>query len=115
MKKYWSIVIVILLIGCAKPYAQYYHDLVQGGDTSGVIFSTEEPKVSIGKDPKEDELMMVEEGYRMLGYSDFHGPQINQNQAIEKAKELKASVVILYSKYLDTKSGIQSTVIPAVQ
>jgi hypothetical protein len=58
---------------------------------------------------------MIENGYAMLGYSSFTGPQWNQNQAIDKAKELKASVVVLYSKFLDTRSELQPVVIPDIK
>jgi hypothetical protein len=116
MNTLWIFLLVIFLVGgCAKPYAQYYHDLFQGQDTSYLIFTTEEPKVIIGSDMAEDKMKMVEEGYIPIGYSDFHGPQINQQQAIDKAKELNASVVILYSKFLDTKSGVKPVVIPDIQ
>jgi hypothetical protein len=54
MKKYWAVIIVTLLIGCARPYAQYYHDMTQGADTSNAMFSTEEPKLLRGDDPKAD-------------------------------------------------------------
>jgi hypothetical protein len=115
MKKYRLVIIVILLIGCAKPYAQYYHDITKGADTSLLIFTAEEPKLLIGGDWKVDNNKMAEEGYWPIGYSKFNGPQINQQQAIDKAKELKASVVILYSKFIDTKSGLKPVEIPDIQ
>jgi hypothetical protein len=115
MKKQWLFVIVMLSIGCARPYAQYYHDNIRGMDTSFLIFTTEEPKLFNGTDPKEDSLKMVEEGYALLGYSSFTGQKFNENQAIDKAKELKASVVVVYSKFFDTKSGIRPVVIPDIK
>jgi membrane-associated protease RseP (regulator of RpoE activity) len=88
---------------------------MKGADTSFLIFTTEEPKVLIGGDWKIDEQKLAEEGYWPIGYSSFHGPQINQQQAIDKAKELKAAIVVLYSRYLDTKSGYQPVVLPDTQ
>ncbi len=88
MKKCWSVLIALLCIGCARPYAQYYHDMVQGADTSNAIFTTEEPKLLQGNinNIEGDNLQMIENGYGLLGYSSFTGPQQNQNQAIAKAK-----------------------------
>ncbi len=116
MKKYWPIVIALLLIGCARPYTLYYHDMSKGRqDTSFFIYATEEPKLFRGTDPKADGLKMLEDGYFLLGYSSFTGPQFNENQAIEQAKQVKASVVVVYSKFLDTRSEIQPVVIPDIK
>jgi membrane-associated protease RseP (regulator of RpoE activity) len=117
MKKYWSVLIAILFIGCARPYAQYYHDNIRGMDTSNIIFTTEEPKLLRGNMDTVDAdcLQMAEEGYALLGYSSFHGPKFNENQAVNQARQLKASVVVVYSKYLDTQSGIQPIILPDIK
>ncbi|MGD0972120.1 MAG: PDZ domain-containing protein [Desulfobaccales bacterium] len=119
MKKLWIALLGIFLVGgCARPYAKYYHDLVQGEDTSGVIFATEteEPKLLRGTtDLKADILLMLENGYAPIGYSEFTGPKFNENQAIEQAKQVKASVAVVYSKYFDTRTHIQPIVIPDIQ
>src|SRR5208337_4473772 len=114
MNKLWLVLLGFFLIGgfaCARPYAQYYHDNMQGQDISILIFATGEPTAFRGNDPEVDNMKMVEDGYWMLGYSSFTGPQQHENQAIEQAKQLKASVVVIYSKYFDTKSGIQPIVL----
>lgn len=115
VKKYWSVVIVLWIIGCARPYAKYYHDLIRGMDTSNLIFTTEEPILFQGTNLEADTLKMVEDGYALIGYSSFIGPKFNENQAIYQAKQLKASVVVVYSKYFDTKSGIRPLVLPDVK
>ena len=117
MNTLWIVLLGIFLVGgCAKPYAQYYHDLIQGQDTSNLIFTTEEPKLIMGSNNLEDDkLKMLENGYIPIGYSDFTGPKFNENQAIDKAKELKASVVIVYSKFVDAQSGVRPVVLPDVK
>jgi hypothetical protein len=116
MNRLWVALLGIFLVaGCAKPYSQYYHDLVKGGDTSNLIFVTEEPKLFRGTDPKADGLRMVEDGWFLLGYSTFTGPQVNENQAIEQAKQLKASAIVVYSKFFDTRTDIQPVVIPDIK
>lgn len=118
MKKLLLVLLGIFLVGgCGggRPYSQYYHDLIQGGDTSSLIFATEEPKILIGTNPDVDLISGLEEGYVPIGYSSFTGPQFNQNQAIDQAKQLKASLVVVYSKYLDTQSGVKPVVLPDVK
>ena len=58
---------------------------------------------------------MVEDGYGMIGYSSFTGPKFDENQAINQAKQVKASVVVVYSKYFDTKTGMRPLVLPDVK
>jgi hypothetical protein len=84
-------------------------------DTSNLIFTAEEPRVFYGVNPEADALKMVEDGYALIGYSSFIGRKFNENQAVDQARQLKASVVIVYSKYFDTKSGIQPLVLPDVK
>lgn len=117
MKKYHLFVIILLLIGCARPYDRYFKGLPEGVDKSNLIFSTEEPKVFRGNidDPEADILTMIENGYALLGYSTFIGPKFNENQAIAKAKELKASAVVIYSKYVDTLTGVQPVILPDIK
>ncbi len=118
MNKLWLVLLGIFLVnGCAgsRDYERFYHDTMKGQDTSNLIFATGEPTAFKGTDPETDNMKLVENGYVLLGYSSFTGPQRNESQAIEKAKELKASVVVIYSKYLDTKSGIQPIVLPDIK
>ena len=55
---------------------------------------------------------MFENGYALIGYSDFYGRKIDDSQAIEQGKKVKASIVIVYSKFKDTISGATPLILP---
>lgn len=110
--------IFALLQGCATPFAQYYYDQTGGEDVtklSTVVLSSSEPKVYRGTDQEPETLKMFEDNYGLLGYSSFNGGDVNENGAVTQAKKVKASVVILYSKYTGTESGTVPLTLPDTQ
>jgi membrane-associated protease RseP (regulator of RpoE activity) len=108
-----SVFLLLLSIGCAKTYSQFYTDTTQGRDINKYIeVSAIEPKLLNGNNVKSDIIQMIENGYVLLGYSNFYGRKINENQAIDQAKQVKASIVIVYSKYRDTISGYTPLILP---
>jgi membrane-associated protease RseP (regulator of RpoE activity) len=113
MKKLLLIFLGLLATSCAKPYEQYYTATTKGIDISKFVDVTRtEPKLMIGNDVKSDSIQMAENGYACLGYSSFQGRKINESQAIEQAKKVNASIVLVYSKYLDTLSGYSPLILP---
>jgi hypothetical protein len=124
MNKFWiGLLGILLLSGCGAsrsgvasgpgPYGQYYHSKLL--DTANVIYSTEEPQLLAGSNPEADILKMMENGYALLGYSAFTGPQANTSQAIEQAKRIQADKVIVYSNYRETISGARPITIPDIR
>jgi hypothetical protein len=115
MKKALIIVATLLLFGCATPFAQFYYDQTGGIDItkiSTVIISTDNPKLFRGNDPDKDSQQMLEDGYTLLGYSSFNAGNVNEDGAINQAKDIHASVVVLYSKYTNTLSGSMPLTLP---
>ena len=68
-----------------------------------------------GNDVKSDSFRMWENGYVLLGNSSFYGSQVSEDQAIKQAKKVKASVVIVYSKFKDTVSGAIPLSLPDIK
>jgi membrane-associated protease RseP (regulator of RpoE activity) len=106
---------ILVLSSCQKPYSQYYHDISHGADISKYIEVTTEPKLFTGNDVKTDVIQMIENNYVLLGYSSFYGRKFNENQAIDQAKKVKASMVIVYTKYRDTISGYAPLILPDIK
>jgi membrane-associated protease RseP (regulator of RpoE activity) len=108
MKVYFVVTITFLLLGCANNFSKFYYDKTGGIDLSkspNVILSNDDPKILRGGNPEIDGQNMLEQGYALVGYSSFNSKNVNENQAILQAKQVYASVVILYSKYTHTVSG----------
>jgi len=56
------------------------------------------PKVYLGNVKEEDYQRMLENGYDMLGYSNFDGPDAPPELVTEQAKQVKADLVLVYTK-----------------
>lgn len=99
--------ILMLLQGCATPFAEFYHDQTEGVDLSkipSVVLPRGEPQVYRGNDQEQDALKMLEDNYSLIGYSSFNAGNVDENGAITQAKKVNASVIILYSKYTGSVS-----------
>jgi len=108
-------IVLVLLQGCATPYAQFYNDNVEGIDVTkhpNFVLSTGEPKVIRGNIAEQDSLKMLEDGYKGVGYSSFNAGNVDEKGAITQAKKVYASVVILYSKYTGSVSGVLPLTLP---
>lgn len=102
-KKHLFITLGIVLSGCAQLYSQYYTDNTGGKDISKIAeVATTGPELRKGNDVNAETIKMLEDGYLLLGSSNFYGQKIDESQAIEQAKKVKASIVIIYSKHKDT-------------
>jgi hypothetical protein len=108
---------VSCIIGCAgNPYAKFYRpsappDAFAKGDLER---ATAPPQVfsSSPQNKDEDLLAMVENGFLMVGWSSFNWKQADVSDAIEEARAIGASLVVLYSQYSNTISGTVPLVLP---
>lgn len=107
--------VLVLLQGCATPFAQFYYDQTGGVDLSklpSVVLPSGEPQVYRGNDQEQDTLKMFEDNYNLVGYSSFNAGNVDENGAVTQAKKVNASVVILYSKYTGSVSGSVPLTLP---
>jgi len=109
------VAISLALSGCANMYEKYYKDRTGGGDltrSSRVILSSDMPEQLSGRNGREaeDNLRMVEDGFRLIGMSSFTGPQAgaaHPGNAVTQAGKVHASAVMIYPpKYAGTAGGI---------
>lgn len=110
MKLHLIVVITLLLSGCASnPYAKFYQDRTGNADlkkSPRVVLPTGNPTVYSGGDLDADYIRLLEDGYGLVGIATFRASgEVKKDDAISQAKKVHASVVLLYSKYIDTVSG----------
>lgn len=98
---------VTSLSGCApEPYSHFYSGRVDAAKDPKVIIPNEEPKLFRGSDKEKDALAMAENGYVMVGYSAFNAGNVDNKGAIAQAKKVHASIILIYSEYVNTVSGV---------
>jgi len=96
-------IFLLTVVGCAASvYSQYFTSTIpasQRAETnSTTIPYVGEPEVRSGEDPKEDYITMLENGYALVGYSNFNGPPADPAGARTQARALHAAVALLYYK-----------------
>jgi len=118
MKKLLLFTFVIFCAGCAtlqNPYSEFYQDRTGGIDVSKspmVILPTGEPKIFSGNNIDQDAQKMYEDGYNLLGFSSFNAGNVGKDKLIHQAKKVKAEVIVFYSKYTNTLSGVVPLTLP---
>lgn len=119
MKKgIFLIIISMVFCGCANPYSKFYTDYTMGADileNPDVIIPTDQPKLIQGSNIENDSKEMLENGYLLLGVSNFNAGNVNQNSALKHAKKIHADTVIVYSGYTNTVSGSMPLTVPNTQ
>lgn len=119
MKKgIFLIIISMVFCGCANPYSKFYTDYTMGADileNPDVIIPTDQPKLIQGSNIENDSKQMLENGYFLLGVSNFNAGNVNQNSAIEHAVKVHADTVIAYSQYTGTVTGSMPLTLPDTQ
>jgi hypothetical protein len=97
------------LAACGNPYEHSYHDLAGGWKSAVFLPPTTAPRLVHASDhPQQDLLSLYEQGYDVMGYSDFSGNPESEELALSQAKKIGAEVVLVSTKVLDT----QTTVVP---
>lgn len=104
--------LVVLFLGCASPFARFYHDVPTPKDR--LIYSIDDPKMFTGSDPEKDYIKLFEDGYAVIGYSSFNAGTVYWKGALAQAKKINANIVVTYSKYTNTESGVIPLTTPNV-
>lgn len=114
MKLIFSLLLTVLLTGCANPYTKFYKGLDSAKALPGYITSTEPLHVYASSDFKRDVATLSAKGYAVVGYSAFGGAsnQSTEGPLREHASKLGAHAVLVSSKYSHTVSGVIPIVTP---
>ena len=65
---------------------------------------TIDTKIMKGWDQDKDKIKMLEEGFDLMGFSGFSGPNISPNFAKIHGEELKADLVLIYDRQVNDSS-----------
>ena len=63
-----------------------------------------ETKIMRGWEQKTDNIKMLEDGYDLMGHSNFTGPIIAPSLALEHAKSIKADMILVYDRQINDAS-----------
>jgi hypothetical protein len=112
------LLITLLVIGCANPFVKSYRDSTGGIDLTRsplVELPTGEPKLYQGNDARTDHESMLENGYNLVGFSSFNAAKVDFKNALTQAKNIHAEIVLVYSRYTGTRSGVMPFTLPDTQ
>jgi hypothetical protein len=103
-----SIVLLILLSGCANPYGQFYTDQLGGRsihDFPMLVASEGNPQLYSTSDHERDGRALLENGYVLIGFSTFNAGPVDSKQAMRQGKKVGAALVMVQSQYTNTVTG----------
>lgn len=119
MRYLFVVLIGLLLSGCVNAYSKFYQDRTGGMDLTTsprVIISTDKPRLFRGNNLDDDYIRLLEDGFGLVGISSFNGAgNVNADDAIIQAERIHAAVVLVYSKYINTTSGVLPLTSPDIQ
>lgn len=82
-----------------NPFATSYQTISQSGAQK-----TKDPELKTGVDKDADRQAMLENGYDLLGYSEFQRTELSNDLAVQHGRTVGADVVMLYT-YVAAKSN----------
>jgi hypothetical protein len=112
------VLLALFLSGCANPYQEYYTDTTHGRNilaTPYIVPSPKQPQLFRGINQDEDTQKMLEDGYFLIGYSQFNTSEVSSAYALDFAKKIHAAQVIVYSRYTNTVTEMVPTITPETQ
>ena len=92
--------LVVTLTGCATAIENYYTP-VPHRTADAPLAGDPELRPSSGN-AREDVANMASDGYELVGYSAFNGPEASKFQEVAQAKKVGAQVVLYGAKYTET-------------
>jgi hypothetical protein len=103
-----------LLVGCAGPYGQFYHEQLGGQPVTSFRhfeIAQGDPTVIETDNMDRDAHSMLENGFVMIGYSSFNAGPVPVDGAKAQARKVGAAAVLVQSRYTNTVSGSMPMVV----
>lgn len=93
------------LAGCASSLRGTYESRLErwpSGEASRLLPVEGPARIVTSTDMRADAVRMMENGYLLLGRSQFSGPKVDPSETLRLAKEVGASVVLVHLEYIDS-------------
>ena len=103
MTKSFQAFLALMLSACAaNPYDRFY---ISEPGARPVVGASVEPEALPSSNLREDVAKYVSRGYAVIGSASFNGPRYTEEQMLEKASSVGASVVLYDEQLSETVSG----------
>lgn len=116
-----NLIILLMMLsfyGCAQnSYENFYQSFWDGKTLPSTesLGPDEQPKVLSSADLHRDIQILRAKKYLVLGYSSFNGGYEDTRNAVEQAKKIGASVVLINSKFTNTQTTTSALLVPTSQ
>jgi len=111
--------LVLFLTGCAtNPYQEFYTDTTNGRNilaASYIVPPPKQPQLFRGTVQDADTQKMLEDGYFLIGYSQFNTSAVQNAYALDVARKVHAAKVLVYSRYTNTVTEMVPTITPVTK
>ena len=106
MRLVTTIVTCIILTACASGYQQFYKPYVDAKTLSDVqlLGEGDQPKMFSSNDMQRDIKIAESKGYQPIGASSFNGQIESEQAVINQAKSVGAVLVLVNSKFTETRA-----------
>lgn len=95
--------ILLVLTACGNPYRLHYVDvLAQLPAAPSFLPASPTPRMVVTKNPREDVLRQIENGYLPIGYVKFNSVKADEKLALAQAKEVGADLVLTSAQFTNT-------------
>lgn len=113
--KSFLLLLIILLSACTNPFVKFYQPNPYYDPSRRISQPPETPQVFAGTNIQQDLKKSLEAGYVVIGTSNFNGPSGQYSKAVDEGRRVGADVIILYSHYTNTVSGMMPWTSPHVE
>lgn len=104
----------IVLTGCANNYQKFYVQKIPSGDLNNLnlLKKDQAPKIYSTNDIKKDINALRSKRYVVIGTSEFNAQFEKTDKAIDVAKSIGATIVLVNNTYTDTQSAVVPFFLP---
>ena len=114
MKRLGTLALLLLVAGCANPYAQFYHGQPDAKKLPFYQSTADELQIYSSGDLDKDIVALERRGFIVLGNSSFNAGAnaVHEYQLREQAKKIGAQLVLVSSKFTHTVQGAVPLTLP---